>query len=80
MYLLIALIISSILSLIIAFLTATIKTNYELKKEKIKREYEVTLKQKYNYFLPLKYCVDELRERIRHIVNSLFFTFTVSFY
>lgn len=66
-----AILISSVFSLIIAFVTATLKTRSELKHEKAKRELEISQLQKYNYFLPFKYLADEFSGRLKHITNRL---------
>lgn len=67
----IAIAVSSIFSLVIAYLTATLKTRTELQQEKAKRELDVSQQQKYNYFLPFKYLADEFGSRLRHIINRL---------
>jgi len=68
---LIALLISGIISIIVAYLTARHKTNTELSKERVKRQLDVLLQQKYNYLLPFKYCADEFRRRLVHINDRL---------
>lgn len=68
---LIALIISGIISIFVAYLTARHKTNTELSKERVKRQLDVLLQQKYNYLLPLKYCADEFRRRLVHVNQRL---------
>jgi len=67
----IALLISGIISIIVAYLTARHKTNTELSKERVKRQLDVLLQQKYNYLLPFKYCADEFRRRLVHINDRL---------
>lgn len=67
----IAVVVSSIFSLVIAFLTATLRTRAELQQEKTKRELDITQQQKYSYFLPFKYLADEFGSRLRHITNRL---------
>ena len=68
---LLAISVSSIFSLIIAYLTASFRTKTELQQEKAKRELEVSQQQKYNYFLPFRYLADEFGGRVRHIVDRL---------
>jgi hypothetical protein len=67
----IAIAVSSIFSIVIAYLTATFKTRTELQQEKAKRELDITQQQKYNYFLPFKYLADEFCSRLRHITARL---------
>ena len=66
-----ALIISGIISLTVAYFTARHKTKTELSKEKIKRQLDVQLQQKYKYLLPFKYCADEFGRRLFHIKERL---------
>lgn len=63
--------VSSIFSLIIAYLTASFRTRTELQQEKAKRELEISQQQKYNYFLPFKYLANEFGGRVKHIVDRL---------
>lgn len=67
----IALIISGIISVTVAYFTARHKTKTELSKERIKRQLDVQLQQKYNYLLPFKYCADEFQGRLIHINDRL---------
>ncbi len=67
----IALIISGIISVTVAYFTARHKTKTELSKERIKRQLDVQLQQKYKYLLPFKYCADEFQRRLIHINERL---------
>lgn len=62
---------SALVSILLAYLTAHYKTKTELEKDRAKLHLDVIMKQKYEYFLPFKYCADELRRRLIHIEKVL---------
>lgn len=66
-----SIIISGVISLTVAYFTAIYKTKGELEKDRAKLRDDVIMKQKHEYFLPFKYCADEFRRRLEHIVIRL---------
>lgn len=66
-----ALIISGIVSILVAYLTAQQKTKTELNKERARANIEVIMRQKHDYFYPFKHNADEFRGRLGHICQRL---------
>ncbi len=68
---LIGVIVSGIISILVAYITAYQKTKNELNKERAKAELEVVMRQKHEYFYPFKNCANEFRGRLIHIERRL---------
>lgn len=60
-----------IVSILIAYITAYLKTKSEFEKEYARLRLDVIMKQKHEYFFPFKFCADEFRRRIIHIQKIL---------
>lgn len=64
-------ILGGICSIVLAYFTARIETRTALHKDKKQRDLDVVIEQRYKYFLPFKFCGNELRGRISHILKRL---------
>ncbi len=66
-----AVVISGIISILVAYLTAQQKTKMELGKERAKADIQINIQQKHDYFHPFKHNADEFRGRLNHIRRRL---------